>query len=89
MKPLMRPLIIFALAISLHAADKKEERLADALMKANRGVAHANEKALGAAKQLDEYCQTKHEKAGIRQQDGLVGCVVPYPPPPKPEPEKK
>lgn len=82
----MTKAILIALTIALAAsAATKEEKLADALIKANRAVSHADAKAQSAGKALDAYCQTVGARAGVSTKDGLWGCVMwqgaPLPPP--------
>lgn len=74
---------LFTLFIAVvWASDKIEEKLADALARANRTVAHDQEKAQEAGSKLDAHCKGKGERAGIRPADGLWGCVaIPVPPP--------
>ena len=77
--------IVCVLAIKpLRAADKTEEKLADAVAKANRQVTHAQEKAQEAGRKLNAHCVEKSKQAGIRQVDGLWGCIVIQPQPMNP-----
>jgi|HubBroStandDraft_1064217.scaffolds.fasta_scaffold311107_2 hypothetical protein len=75
----MKIVLILLASLPLFAADKQEEKLADAAMKAHRKAVHAIEDGHNKDKVLDEYCHTKNQQEGIRQVDSLLGCV-PIPP---------
>jgi hypothetical protein len=87
-----RLLILMSLAMIacgvLFSQDKIEEKLADAVIKANRQVKHDQEKtqadnakAQQRGMELELHCRTRNQVAGLRQQDGLWGCVVAAAPP--------
>ena len=69
----------------MYAGQTTEEKLADALIKANRQVSHDQEKAQEAGAALNAYCQQRNQIAGVRQTDGNWGCVT-APPRPQPAP---
>ncbi len=79
----LRLVVLITLACAALLARTQEEKLADALMKANRRATHANAEAQKKGHELEKYCQTQRGHAGIRQDDGLWGCVAvqPLPPP--------
>jgi hypothetical protein len=70
----------------MYAGQTTEEKLADALIKANRQVSHDQEKAQEAGAALNAYCQQRNQIAGIRRTDGNWGCVSQSPAQPAPPP---
>ena len=87
-----RFLILMSLAmiacVTLLSQDKVEEKLADAVIKANRQVKHDQEKtqadnvkAQQRGMALELHCRTRNQVAGVRQTDGIWGCVVAAAPP--------
>ena len=83
-------LITFTACTFCYAADKKEERLANKLMKSLRQMEHAED-------EFQAYCKSI-DKIGRLKPNGVLGCIaVPTPPvapqpiptPVQPKPEPK
>ena len=60
------------LAIPLFA--RKEDRLVDKLIHAQRAVERANAKSEAAGKKLTDYCKTQGKIVRVKR-NGVIGCV--------------